>query len=251
MERQEHINEEEREIDLRELFFALVRKKEIILLVTFIFMLGAVLVTKLLMTPIYVSSAQVYVLNRQNQDSIATSSDLSAATQLTNDAKVVVTSREVLNQVIETLNLDMDEAALANMVSVSTENNTRILTISVSSSDAYLARDIVNALVEISSAQVEEKMGVEKVNLLDSANIPKNPSKPSLKKNVVLAGGCGFILSCGIVAALYLFNDKIRSVEDVERYLGLSNLGIIPMDNEMSEEKKGKKKSKKQKRSKK
>lgn len=244
MERQEHI-EEEREIDLRELFFVLFRKKVIILLVTVIFMLSAVLVTKLLISPVYYSSAQVYILNRQNQNSIITSSDLSSALQLTNDAKVVMTSRETLQKVIENLGLDMSVEQLAGMVSVSTDNDTRILKIGARSTDAFLARDIVNEVVEIGAENVVEKMGVERMSLLDSANLPTAPSSPSLKKNMVLAGGCGFAFSCVIILALYLFNDKIRIVEDVERYLNLTNLGIIPADEALTDDTKNKKKNRK------
>ncbi len=248
MDRQEHIDTEEREIDLRELFFVLFHKKGIILLVTFVFVLGAVLVTKLFITPIYVSSAKVYVISRQNQDSVATNQDLSAATQLTNDAKVVITSREVMEQVIEKLNLDMTAEALAGIVSVSNDNNTRILTIRVSHSDSYMARDIADAVVDISASNVEEKMGVEKMSIVDSANIPEYPSKPSLKKNAVIAGAAGLVFSCMVILAVYLFNDKIRNAEDVERYLGLTNIGIIPVSDEIGTEKNKGKKEKRKKR---
>lgn len=248
MEKQERIREEEKEIDLKELFFVIYRRKGIILLVMLIFMLSSVLITKLFIKPVYVSSAQTYILNRQKQDSAITSSDLSSALQLTNDAQVVITSRDTLGQVIDALDLDMTVEQLKSMVSVSSESDTRILNISARSTDAYLARDIVDAVVEIGSKSVVEKMGVEQMNVLDNANIPSEPSSPSLKKNVLMAAVCGLILCCGVILVLYLSNDKICTVEDVERYLELTNLGVIFVDDELdddSKKNKSKKRSKK------
>ena len=241
MEHQEQINDE-KEIDLKELFFALYRKKTIIILVTLIGVLSSVLVTKLFMQPKYVSSAKVYVMNRQNEDSVATSSDLSAATQLTQDAMVVMTSRSIMEQVKENLALDMPIEELIKMVDVANDNDTRILTVRVTNADPALARDIADEVVAVSTGRVEEIMGVEKMNLVESANIPSAPSSPDLKKNIMIAGAIGFILACGVIVALYLFNDKIRTEEDVKRYLGLSNIGIIPIDKEQegkSRKKKG------------
>ena len=51
----------------------------------------------------------------------------------------------------------------------------------------------------------------------------------------------GAILSAGVIVVMYVFNDKIRSTEDVERYLGLNTLAVVPYEG------KGKKKKKKRK----
>lgn len=47
---------------------------------------------------------------------------------------------------------------------------------------------------------------------------------------------------CGIIVVSFLFNDTIRTQDDIERYLGISTLGIIPIDENMiADEKKSKK----------
>lgn len=114
------MEEEYKEIDLKELFFVLLDKIWIILLTMALFILGAVLITKLFMTPMYVSTTSVYVMNRQNNEGVATSADLSAASQLTKEYEAMVTSRYVLEQVIEKLGLNIEVGGgLKKMVSVS------------------------------------------------------------------------------------------------------------------------------------
>ena len=42
------------------------------------------------------------------------------------------------------------------------------------------------------------------------------------------------IASLGVLVVIHLKDDTIRTEEDVERYLGLSVLGVIPMSEEIS-----------------
>lgn len=55
----------------------------------------------------------------------------------------------------------------------------------------------------------------------------------------------GGLFVCGIITILFLFNDTIRTQDDIERYLEISTLGIIPIDENMSADEKKTKKRKK------
>ena len=138
----------------------------------------------------------------------------------------------------------MSASGLDSMISVGTSSDTRILTISVSSPSASQAQAITDELVKVSCKEVEDKMGVESMNIVDSASLPTVPSSPSKKKNMMLAGAIGFVLSSALVLLSYFLNDKIKTAEDIERYLGMSCLGMIPIDPDMQEKGKKKKRSK-------
>ena len=56
---------------------------------------------------------------------------------------------------------------------------------------------------------------------------------PSVKKVVVLAAFCGLVVSIGIMTIMFALDDSIHTEEDVERYLGLNVLGVIPESKEM------------------
>ena len=98
-------NDDEIEIDLRELFLALKKKIVWILLTTIVYAGAAGLITKFAMTPVYSSSAQLYVMSKSG---ISQLTDLTMGTQLTQDYMVIVKTRPVLEQVINDLKLDMD-----------------------------------------------------------------------------------------------------------------------------------------------
>ncbi len=221
-------NQQRMEIDLKELFFVLWDKVILIAAVTASTAAAAALYTYFLITPIYVSTSSVYVMNRANTESTITYSDLNAATQLTKDYEEMIKSNAVLTEVISQVGLDATTGALSSIITVNYPVDTRFLEISVSHSDPLLARDISNAVAQVSAEKIVELMDVEKVNIVDEANLPTSPSSPSLTRNVALAAMAGFVVICGIILVLYMLNDKIRTSADVERYLDISVLGVIP-----------------------
>ena len=233
---------DEIEIDLKQLFFVLLDKIWVILLSGLILALAAFLVTKLMMTPIYSSTASVYVLNRQNSQNTATNSDISAATSLTKDFETMVTSRTVMEQVIDKLGLDTTYEKLKKSISVNNPTGTRLLYITVKNKDANLAKEIADSVAQTASVQIVELMGMEKVNVVDEGGIAAHPSSPNTGKNVLLGGVIGLFLAAIVVILRFLLDDTIKTSDDVERYLGLSVLGVIPKSEADVKKSKSKKK---------
>ena len=124
--RNEQRNNEEVEIDLRQIFSVILSKIVVIILVGVIFGLVALIGSKMLIKPTYESTTSLYVLNRQSQGT-TTYSDLQSSTQLTQDYVVLVTSRSVTEKVISELKLDMTNEELVKMINVNTPTNTRVL----------------------------------------------------------------------------------------------------------------------------
>ena len=124
--RNEQRNNEEVEIDLRQIFSVILSKIVVIILVGVIFGLVALIGSKMLIKPTYESTTSLYVLNRQSQGT-TTYSDLQSSTQLTQDYVVLVTSRSVTEKVISELKLDMTNEEIVKMINVNTPTNTRVL----------------------------------------------------------------------------------------------------------------------------
>lgn len=221
-------NQNELEIDLLELFYYLKKK---ILIIAIAFVACAVLGfvgTKLFITPTYTATTRIYVMKQDDGNGVAYS-DFQVAAQFVNDYMVLITGRNVTEEVIEILDLNMTSGALQNKITVSAETNTRVLDISVRDTDPQRAADIANCVREIASVQLQEIMYVDAVNLVYAADVPKEPSSPSVMRNTVLAAALGLIAAVGVLAVIFILDDSIRTEEDVERYLGLGTLGVIPV----------------------
>ena len=248
MEQQNLQNNDEIEIDVLELFHVLLDKIWVIILAGAVAALAVVAATILFITPQYQSTTKMYVLSKQDSNTL-TSQDMQTSLSLTKDYAELIKSRTVTEGVITQLNLDMTHEQLLSKMTVDSATDTRILSISVRDADPYVACEIANAIRDVAANHIKNVMDIDAVNVVETANIPENKISPSIKKNGLVGGVAGVAIAIAIILITYLSNDTIKTQEDVERYLGLSTLGTIPMS-EADRKNKNKKKHKKQKSSK-
>lgn len=238
-------NNDEIEIDLREILDVLLAKLAVILLVAVLGAIVAFTYTKFMIAPTYSSKTQIYVQNTQSTPNATTQvsvGELQSSTYLTKDYLILCKSNPVLKKVIEELKLNMTEDALAAKISVSTPTDTRIITISVTDTDPYTAKNIADAVREAAKVQIVDVTGVEAVNDVEEAKLPDAPIGPNMKLNIIIGFLLGFVLAAGIVVVRFMLDDSIKSQDDVEKYLGLSVLGLIPLTEGTDAKKKKKKK---------
>ena len=193
--------------------------------------------------PTYESTTKIYILNK-NESQNVTYSDMQLGTQLTKDYSELINSRYVLEEVIQKLRLNLDYQGLKEKVSVSSPTDTRIVAITVTDKDPVEAMNIANAIRESASNHIGNVMDIDAVNVVESANMPTKKAGPSYLKWTVIAGMLGVLLVCAMVLIKYLLDDTIKTSEDVERYLGLSTLAIIPIIETEADSKKKRKKGK-------
>ena len=248
MEQQNLQNNDEIEIDVLELFHVLLDKIWVIILAGAVAALAVVAATILFITPQYQSTTKMYVLSKQDSNTL-TSQDMQTSLSLTKDYAELIKSRTVTEGVITQLNLDMTHEQLLSKMTVDSATDTRILSISVRDADPYVACEIANAIRDVAANHIKNVMDIDAVNVVETDHIPENKISPSIKKNGLVGGVAGVAIAIAIILITYLSNETIKTQEDVERYLGLSTLGTIPMS-EADRKNKNKKKHKKQKRSK-
>lgn len=230
------------EIDVLELFHVLLNKFWIILLAGLIAGLAFIAGTILFITPQYESTTKMYVLSKQDNNTL-TQADMQTSLSLTKDYAELIKSRTVTEGVIAQLNLDLTHEELLKKMAVDSATDTRILSITVTDADPYEACKIANAIRDVAANHIKNVMDIDAVNVVETANIPEQKASPSISKNGIIGVLLGVLLSVAIILITYISNDTIKTQEDVERYLGLSILGTIPLT-----ETDRKKKKKKQKR---
>ncbi len=219
-------NTQEVEIDIAKILHSIVTKLWLVILVGLIAALGAYYYTSEMVTPTYSSTARVYIQNRQTTQS--STSDLQSATTLKEDFQVIVRSDEVYRQALESLGESgANYKSLRGKVSLD-NNTTRFVDITVSDPDPVRAKRLADAIAYVSRIRAKEILGVEDVAIEQLGSVSTAPSSPNMSKNIVLGAVGGMILVCGLIAVFSLFNNKITTTEDVEKYLGITVLGSIP-----------------------
>lgn len=235
------MNQEKRkelDINFGELLSCLWNKLLVIILSGILLALIAVVGVKLFITPQYESTTRMYVLTKQTSGTI-TNGDLQTSTLLTKDYTELIKSRAVTEAVIAQLQLDMKHEDIIKKMSVNAPTETRILSITVKDEDPYMAKKIADTIRDAASEHIQKVMDVESVNVVDEANIPENPCSPKVSVYAFIAGIIGCLIAIVIIVVRFLVNDTIQTSEDIEKYLNLSMIGMIPM---VEQNTKGKKK---------
>ena len=210
--------EDEVEIDLGEIFHLMLSKLWLLILC---FIVGATLAfggTKFLVTPKYSASSMIYILTKTT----------SVTSQLTADFEILATSRPVVEEVIEKLDLNYSYEQLVSMIATDNQTDTRILRFTVTDENAKEAKAIANELADATAERVAYVMASDKPKVVEEAVVPQNPSSPNTKKNTLLGGlGLAFV-AAAIILIKYLMDDTIMTEEDVKKYLGIHMLAAIP-----------------------
>ncbi len=235
---------DEIEIDLLEVIHILLGRLWIILGAGVLVAAVCFVISKFVLTPIYESTTKIYILNKSDNTTV-TYSDVQMGTQLTKDYAELINSRYVLEKVISQLSLDdMEYDDLLHKVSVNTPTDTRIVSITVEHTNPAIAMQIADCIREVAGEHIQNVMDIDAVNVVEPANMPTEKAGPSVAKWTLLGGIAGVFLVCAIILILYLLDDSIKSSDDVEKYLGLSTLALIPVAIEEDSVKKGKAKRK-------
>jgi len=113
--------------------------------------------------------------------------------------------------------LGVDFNSLQNKASVSKAN--------------YLA--ILDRLNQTTTTKILEKVPL---HILDHAPIPGAPYSPNMSRIVRSSVGVGFALFLGIALGLSFLDDRVKSAWDIESFIGVNLLGIIPSLNGVKED---------------
>lgn len=227
--------DEEIEIDLLEVLHLFLKKWWMILGMGLICGALAFGGTKMFITPQYEASSMIYLLSKSN--AITSALDIQIGKQMTADFSTLATSRPVVEKVIKELQLDTSYDSLVKQIKISNPEDTQILKITVRDTDPEVACKISNAMADATADRVAEVMVTERPNTVEEAVVPDKPVAPSALKNTIIAGALGCMLVMGLILINYMIDDRIKTEEDIEKYLGLNTLAAIPFSNESKAEK--------------
>lgn len=176
----------------------------------------------------YTASTTMYVLVTSGDGSTATttSNDLTASQMITNDVATLMKSDRVKADTASDLGL----ADLRGFkISVTSSTTSRVVTLSVTGSNAQSAADVANAMVKNTSDIAQSVMEVKSINAIDNAAAPTSPSGPNRPLYVVVALLAGLLMAIMIAVLEETLNTKVRNSEDAEELLGVPVIGHIPV----------------------
>lgn len=221
-------------ITFRDIWELFLQRLVIILLVTAIAVGVYFVYSKAVYTPLYQSTATLYI---SGDDSFEGNSSADAyntytlAMKVVNDCDYLLSSRSVVDQLIQGMNLQYTHAVLQGRISTDNPSNTRILEVTIEAETPDLAKQLVDRLCEIGEEKINDVMGANYVQLYEYGTINATPCNTTPKSTYIIIGAVAAIITYGVCLLVFLLDDRIHSTEHIEQLLGLSVLGDIPDTN--------------------
>lgn len=215
-------------IDLLEVLEIVRQHILVVILVTVLAAAAGFGVSRFLMVPQYEASALMIVNTRQDATANVTSDQINSATKLVSTYSIIIKSDTVLQQVISNLGLSLTYPQLQDRVTVSAVDDTQVMQITVRSDNPEWARQVCEQITLISPDVILESVEAGSVKLISQAAANPDPVSPNVMRNTAVAGLLGLVLTLGVIILREMLDNKIKSEDDVRKYLELPVIGVIP-----------------------
>ena len=218
--------QETTEIDLLQIFYALLRRIWLIAIFAIVFAVAGFLFTKLFITPKYSTTFTAYVNNHNSSDVLTSlnSGDLSARVTLANTTSKIATSTTVKAKVCQQTGVYPDDVEIRTNV----DTTSSILTVRVIMADQSRVLDVAKSLAVVLADETGRIVEGSSVQIIDSPREPDGRYSPSYSRNVLLAALIGAVIAAIIIIILELLDDTLKDASELEEKYGIPVVGSIP-----------------------
>ncbi len=227
------------EIDIGEILQLLKRKLLLILLAAIVFASAGYVYFRSCVTPRYTSKATIYI--DADYGEMDATVAITLATNLAKDYPYIIASTTTMDMVAKNLNLSVSGAQLKGSVSATMPGDEaiRTLMLSFTYTDPQLAADILNETISVFSERLSyiAQYAKIKVAVIDPASVPSAPSTKGVRTYVFTGALIGVALMSLFFIVLRILDDKIKSEHDIEKYLELNVLALVPAYEQNSKKK--------------
>lgn len=230
MQKQETL-ELETTIDLLRIFKALWRRVWVLILVSLLGAAAAFSYAAFLLVPQYSASVMLYVNSQTAIGDVGisiSSGQLSAAQSLVKTYMVILNNRTTLEEVIEDAEVSYTYQELSNMISSSQVNNTEVFRVTVTSTDPYEAAKLVNSIAKVLPNRVTDIIDGSSMRIVDAAIPNLQKVAPSISKYTMIGFLLGLLLSGGVIVLATIFDDTLKSDDELLKSYDIPVLAKIP-----------------------
>lgn len=218
----------EETISITDIFKTLKKRWKLIMLLTLIAALISGTISYFLLTPVYQSSTQILVNQKQSENQLD-SNQIQSNIDMINTYSVIIKSPAILEKVIDELKLDQSVEQLSEKITINSQENSQVFSLTVQDSNPTKAVEIANTVSSIFQKEIKDIMNVDNVSVLAKAEIKDDPTpvKPNPLLNITIAIVVGLMAGIGLAFLLEYLDNTIKDEDDIERLLDLPLLGSI------------------------
>ncbi|MEH7474467.1 Wzz/FepE/Etk N-terminal domain-containing protein, partial [Priestia megaterium] len=167
----------EEKTSIKDLFLIIQKRWMLILLLTLGLGIISGVISYFVLTPVYQASTQVLVNQKDVDNSSLDGMQVKTNVDLINTYGVILKSPAILEEVIKELDLSQNVDTLNQQITVNSQENSQVFSVTVKDKDPIEAAKIANTVSETFQKEIPSIMNVDNVSVLSKA-VLKEKSAP-------------------------------------------------------------------------
>lgn len=221
---------EERVIEISDVFKIL--KKRFVLIISFTVIATALasFLSFYVITPQYVSSTKLFIGKEAAENQKYSVNDVQVYQKFLNTYSEILQTSDLIEKAMKNNDIELSPGAVSSGLTVSPKADTQIIGVSFKCTDPELCRDVLDAVTAEFIEESGKLIPDGNVQIIQKANLPKNPVSPNKVKNIAIGFLAGLML--GILVAFFIeyINNTVLSAEELEEILDVPVIGKIPVE---------------------
>lgn len=217
----------EEEISLVEIGQILLKRWKLLFFLPILALILAYGISAYIITPQYVSSATLIVMpfTEELEGGGVVRHDIESTRQVVQSTKQLTLSMESMQQIIVELNLPYTPNTLRGKIDINVGDVTEV---QVTDPNPQRAYEICTEVTAVLMEYITEAARLQNVQLLNPAQVPASPDSPRIALNMAIAYVLGLMISVALAFLFEHLDNTIKTPDDVQKYVGLPVLGVIP-----------------------
>ncbi len=223
------------ELNLKEIFNIFWSRKIQLLIIVAIFVVIGIIYSYIYIVPKYQAETQLILVNNTNTNNSnaenlgVTTTDITLNQKLVATYSTLIKGKNILDEVINNLGIDISANELKNNISVKSVSATEIISITVTDYDPVQAKNIANELASVFTKRVAKEIyNIDNVHIVYKAEEPTVPYNINHTKDLFMFGFIGFIVAICYAIVLNMLDTSIKTKEEVEKTTGMLVLTTLP-----------------------
>ena len=220
----------EENINISEIFEALKKRYKLIIGITLAFTIIAAVLSFFVIKPKYEITTKLFIgkeINQSQKQQYDNNDVMMYQKLLTTYAEVIQTD-DLIQRGLNKGHLNLEVKDIKSGLKVTPRADTQILEISYTGTDKLQGVNIVKDITDEFVKESKKLIPNGNIQIIEKAKVPEKPVSPNKKLNVLIAFVLGLMVSVGLSLLLEFMDNTYKSKEDVENYLDIPVIGIIP-----------------------
>lgn len=216
-------------ISLLEVIKIIKKRLFLIISIVVIAIAATVALNTYVLSPEYQAQTQILVNQKNSAEEMYSWGQMETDVQLIKTYNDIIRSPFILDKVIEELDLNLMPVNLANKITVSHQNESKVISITVEDSNPEQVVKIANTVAEVFQEEIPFLMSIDNINILTFASLSEDPQpvKPNKVLNIAIGIMMALMIGIGLTFLLEILNTTIKNEKDVEEVLQLPIMGLV------------------------